>query len=302
MNAAEIAEQLGEARREGKGWRCRCPVHGGAAFHVADGDRGLLVKCWAGCDTGDVLREFRRLGYLSGERPLPPTTEEITARREREERNRRRKIERGLDMLQETVPIADTVADTYLKSRCIDVLSPYLRGGPARVLRFHPNLYHSAGVKRPAIVARIEHVRLGFLGISATYLARDGSCKAAVDPPRRFWGCPSGGAVFLAPPRPGERYIVAEGIETALSCMQSTELAGCAALSCYFMPKLALPAEARHIVIAADNDRRGTGYRLASKAALIFLDQGRRARVAMPERPEHLDKTDFNDVLRGQDA
>jgi hypothetical protein len=29
MNAAAIAATLGDARREGRAWRCRCPLHGG---------------------------------------------------------------------------------------------------------------------------------------------------------------------------------------------------------------------------------------------------------------------------------
>jgi hypothetical protein len=35
MNAAASAAALGDARREGRGWRCRCPLHG---------ERGLLIS------------------------------------------------------------------------------------------------------------------------------------------------------------------------------------------------------------------------------------------------------------------
>jgi len=28
MTAADIAHALGDARREGRTWRCRCPLHG----------------------------------------------------------------------------------------------------------------------------------------------------------------------------------------------------------------------------------------------------------------------------------
>jgi hypothetical protein len=42
----------------GKGWRARCPAHGGksASLSLAEGDNGtLLVHCFAGCAVHDVL-------------------------------------------------------------------------------------------------------------------------------------------------------------------------------------------------------------------------------------------------------
>jgi hypothetical protein len=37
MNAAAIARALGDAGREGRGWRCRCPLHGGCSLVIRDG-------------------------------------------------------------------------------------------------------------------------------------------------------------------------------------------------------------------------------------------------------------------------
>lgn len=42
----------------GKGWRARCPAHGGksASLSIAEGDNGtLLLHCFAGCSVHDVL-------------------------------------------------------------------------------------------------------------------------------------------------------------------------------------------------------------------------------------------------------
>ena len=51
MSAADIAHALGDARREGRGWRCRCPLHQGRSLTLRDGDGGrVLVTCWGGCD------------------------------------------------------------------------------------------------------------------------------------------------------------------------------------------------------------------------------------------------------------
>lgn len=42
----------------GNGWRARCPAHGGrsASLSITEGDNGtLLMHCFAGCETHDVL-------------------------------------------------------------------------------------------------------------------------------------------------------------------------------------------------------------------------------------------------------
>src|SRR6202040_4048401 len=66
VRAAEIAAQLGDARREGRGWRCRCPIHDGVSLVITNGRDGrILVRCWGGgCDPRDILAELRRRGLL----------------------------------------------------------------------------------------------------------------------------------------------------------------------------------------------------------------------------------------------
>jgi putative DNA primase/helicase len=70
ITAADIAHPLGDARREGREWRCRCPLHGGRSLTLRDGEGGcVLVTCWGGCDRLDVLTELRRLKLLDGGAP-----------------------------------------------------------------------------------------------------------------------------------------------------------------------------------------------------------------------------------------
>jgi len=38
MSAADIAIALGNARREGRGWRCRCPLHNGRSLTLHNGE------------------------------------------------------------------------------------------------------------------------------------------------------------------------------------------------------------------------------------------------------------------------
>ena len=63
--AAEIAAAL-EGRREGRQWRCRCPIHGGRSLLVRDEDAGrVLVFCHGRCEARDLLAELSRSGLFA---------------------------------------------------------------------------------------------------------------------------------------------------------------------------------------------------------------------------------------------
>jgi len=67
MNAADVAVALGKPRREGRRWRCLCPLHGGHSLTVGDGRDGRIIfKCWGGCDRRDLIAEFRRRHFMNG--------------------------------------------------------------------------------------------------------------------------------------------------------------------------------------------------------------------------------------------
>ncbi|MDD3182398.1 MAG: toprim domain-containing protein, partial [Alphaproteobacteria bacterium] len=87
---------------------------------------------------------------------------------------------------------------------------------------------------------------------------------------------------------------VSEGLETGLSVQLSTGLPTWAALSAGGILNLILPPLplASEVVIAADADP--VGMKSAQDAALLWREQGRCVRIALP--PTGLD---FNDVLRG---
>lgn len=64
MPLEQLAHTLGCAKREGDRWRCLCPAHNDhrPSLSICIADNGkLLVKCWAGCDSRDVLRAIKRL-------------------------------------------------------------------------------------------------------------------------------------------------------------------------------------------------------------------------------------------------
>jgi putative DNA primase/helicase len=282
--AAEIAAAL-EGRREGRQWRCRCPIHGGRSLLIRDGDAGrILVFRHGGCEAGDVLAALRRSGLLGGpsENYLLPTT------RRNDRPDEAARTVRALAVWRETRPATGTIVETYLANRG---LGP----PPPQCLRFHPDCPHPSGRRYPAMVALVEHSERGPVGVHRNYLRPDGSGKAAVKTTKTSLGAIAGGAVQLTSIRPGRWTLITEGLETALSVAQSYGLPAWAALSAGGIRNLARPPEADMVLICADNDANGVGQRAANAAAERFLAEGRRVRIALPPGSG----LDFNDLLRG---
>jgi putative DNA primase/helicase len=147
------------------------------------------------------------------------------------------------------------------------------------------------------MVALVQHVDRGPVAVHCTYLRPDGSGKADLPKhkQRAFFGPVAGAAVRLGAPRSGEWFAITEGIETGLSVTLACSMPVWAALSASGIKNLVLPPQATHVIICADHDLNGTGCRVVHEAALRFLAEGRRVRIAMP--PDI--GADFNDVLTG---
>lgn len=135
-----------------------------------------------------------------------------------------RKLATARDLWRHGVAAADTLVETYLRARGFS--GPVLAAALS-MLRFHPRAYHSGSgrdiVRAPAMIGLIMTPWGPTGGVSVTYLAHDGSAKAALAPPRKVFGpericAPDGvlryGGVWLAPPSAPGQLIVGEGIET----------------------------------------------------------------------------------------
>jgi putative DNA primase/helicase len=289
----DIALRL-DGRREGRGYRCSCPVCGGHSLVISDGREGrLLVTCWSGgCNARDILAELRRRGLLGDvvrqdSRPSP------ALRRDRRHDDRdgdgRRRVLIARDIWHRARDPHGTLVERYLASRGLT-----LPNSP--VLRYAPLLRHPTGIYFAAMIGRVDDVEGRMIAIHRTWLRPDGGGKADIDRSRAALAPTSGGAVRLGVIRPGDWLVVGEGIETTLSVMQACSLAGWAALSAGGIERLILPPEARMVVIAADHDENCTGGRTAYAAAERWVAEGRRVRIPMPPKPG----TDFNDVLLGR--
>lgn len=57
MDAGRLLERLDAVRPRGPGrWTARCPAHDdrSPSLAVAEGERGILIRCWAGCRVQDI--------------------------------------------------------------------------------------------------------------------------------------------------------------------------------------------------------------------------------------------------------
>ena len=191
-----------------------------------------------------------------------------------------------------SVPVAGTLADTYLRSRGIT------RGGMTSALRFHPKCWHrdegqTKSITRPALIAAVTDGAGALQGVHRTWLAPDGQGKAEVKTQRRAMGHLLGNAVRLSPHE--GILVVGEGIETMLSLNDAIPgLPVWAALSSGHLGAVLLPEGVQRLYIAIDRDPAGrsAAERLSARAA----EGGIAVRVLEPRLG------DFNDDLQANGA
>ena len=291
MSAAEIAVALGDARRDGRGWLCRCPVHSDRtpSLSVMDGDRvPIVVKCFAECASREVPAELQRLGLL----------DDGADRRDGHRADRRpyRAIHRvstpykagggTIDrILSRCLPVQGTLAEAYLASRGLDLPM----SGDA--LRYLPP---STKYIWPTLVSVItDFVTSQTINLQFTYLALDGSAKAPLPKheQRRFLAGHrvKGGVVRLTDDADVcLRLGLSEGTETALAIQTSFSRAGrseivWAAVNAGNMAELPVVPGIDTLVVYADKDVGGAGQRAAQELATRWTRSGRVAYIALPD-------------------
>jgi hypothetical protein len=184
--------------------------------------------------------------------------------------------------------IKGTLAETYLRARGIT----YLDDLPT--LRFHPRCYYRADENAPvetwpAMLAAVTDLDGTISGVHRTWLARDGSGKAAIATPRRAMGRLLGNGVRFGAAQ--DVVAVGEGIETMLALRRILpKIPMIAALSASHLVALVLPPGLRRIYVAQDSDHAGS-----QAAAMLIERAGRNANEPIPLSPR---LEDFNDDLR----
>ncbi|MBF5089100.1 virulence-associated protein E [Novosphingobium sp. NBM11] len=274
-----LVRNLGGHWAAGKGM-CRCPAHPdrSPSLSVRTGDIDLLFKCFAGCDTIDVLRAIARLGPLPTAGPLNSYTAHPGA-------DEGWLQSRAMDLWEEARAITDTPVERYLLNRAIRQFSPALRFhprtplGPRRQIVFRPAML--AAVQEGSRVIAIQRT---FLDTVLARRARD------LGNPRRMLGRPARGTVMLA--EATDALGLAEGVETALSAMILLGIPVWAALGNERLGRVAIPTRVDRLILLPDNDRPGRRAEVLAREAHTV--PGRTIETIWPWHGLN----DWNDVLR----
>lgn len=281
LNIDGIANQLGKATRIRNGWSCLCPAHDDhhPSLSLSLSEEGtLLAHCYAGCSFPDIMYALDKRGMLEKSNFLQ--------RRDILSQSPKDPHKMALKIWFESTQAKGTYVETYLRSRGI-------QGAIPSTLRFHPRLFHTSRTYHPAMVAAVTlWPSKTIFGVHRTYLTADGTDKATLSPNKMMLGPTKGGAIRLAPI--GTKLILAEGIETALSCFYATHLPTWSCLSTSGMMDVVLPPLeiTQEIIICVDGD--GAGQKAADKLAERLHRVGYGVRIAASPQDQ-----DFNDVLRG---
>jgi hypothetical protein len=187
-------------------------------------------------------------------------------------------------MWGEGVPAAGTLVETYLRSRGLSL-------PPSPVLRFHPSC--ARGNERlPAMVALMtDPVTTEPVGAHRTFLRPDGSGKAAGQAKMMLGGS---GLIRLAPNEEVTTGLgLAEGIETALSIMQTGWSPVWAAGNAGSISAFPVLPGIEALTIFADHDENGVGTKAARACAERWAAAGREVVVRIPPAG-----ADWNGVVR----
>ena len=263
MNAASLAHLL-HGKRCGDGFIVRCPAHEDLhpSLSICDGERGLVGHCFAGCDWRDVLEALTSLSHL-------PVNSTDVIGKPRPRSGPERKAWAGA-LWQAAGSAAGSPVARYLQSR--GLRSTYALSAS---LRCATALKHPAGTWWPAMLGKVLGADGDFLGVHRTYLAPDGSSKAAIEPNKMMLGPCKGGSVRLS--HADRSVMVGEGIETCIAAMQLFGQPAWAALSAAGLVAVQLPTRIRNVLILADGDTAGA--RAAEAACQRMLADGRITRI-----------------------
>ncbi|HKX78232.1 MAG TPA: CHC2 zinc finger domain-containing protein [Novosphingobium sp.] len=262
-------------QRAGNEFKACCPFHSEKtpSFTIfANGQRFFCFGCGASGDVLDFVQALHGVGLRDAAEMLGggdmPSVDIAPLPLVQDDSDR---IEEARAVWEAARPIQETVAETYLRHRAIDIALP-------DALRFTSLRYGRSGPEYPVMVAAISDVADQVVGIQRTYLAADGMGKASVPKTKLSLGRVTGGAVRLTPP--SRTLILTEGIEDALSLIQELGRAAWATCGTSNLAKVVLPIATDDVVIGSDAD--DAGQLAATTAAQIYAEQGCKARIIRP--------------------
>ncbi|WP_375679354.1 MULTISPECIES: toprim domain-containing protein [unclassified Bartonella] len=286
-NAQDITRAL-RGVWHGRYGTARCPAHDDRlpSLSIKNGHDGrLLLYCYAGCSFREIIQALIRIGLLSKQAFFDKAYDHTLSFSKQfcaDFKGAKQKAEKAKVIWQQSQPIKNTLAETYLRMRGITCDLP-------ADLRFYDKCLHPSGVTLPALVALVKGA--GSFAIHRTFLQNNG-CKTDQSPTKAMLGSVTGGAVHLSQGNP-KHLVICEGIETGLALLSGllTEPVNLwASLSTHGMRHVNLPKTKARLTIAMDGDEAGrkAGLTLAARAYRQGFE------VFIMQAPYGLD---FNDVL-----
>jgi DNA primase len=283
--AAVVSGAGVKLQHSGTEWKACCPLHADRtpSFTIFDsGRRFHCFGCGASGDVLDFLQQLHGIGLRAAAEMLTRGYAPTALVGPLPAHDERARLEEARAIWRNAVPAQGTLAETYLRSRCLEIAIP-------KTIRFSALRYGKKGREYPVLVGAITGPDNKLCGIQRTYLAQDGKGKADVPKAKLSLGRVSGGAIRLAPAA-GE-LTVTEGLEDGLSLQQQRGGAVWVAAGASMLPKMDFPELVRAIAIGGDADDAG---RAAARAAAdAYIARGLVSRVFFPVAAK-----DFNDELQ----
>ena len=116
MTVNELLTHLDAVRRTSRGYLARCPAHAdrSPSLSIAEGKRGVLLRCWAACSLDaicDALHITKRELFYG------QATDPTTVRAAQRQRERKRAKERAQHVALGATADALRAAETFIASR-----------------------------------------------------------------------------------------------------------------------------------------------------------------------------------------
>jgi len=269
VQTLQLVERLG-GTWHGLVAMCRCPAHVDRtpSLSIRQGDRSILVTCFAGCLSEDVLRAIARSS------PIPVAHDGPIKQAPKKSGSPHWAIWKA------SQPIAGTLGERYL-------IETRRLTKPLNYVRFHPRCPRGAGksaVFEPALVVGMH------LGNRLTAIQRlfidpvTARCTAKIVLGQSIGAAWTNGHI-------GETIALAEGFETAAAFTQLHGIPAWASMGARRLPQVRFPPQVRSVILLRDNDREGEAAE--KKARIAYRAQG----LAVEHAPPPTHANDWADLL-----
>jgi putative DNA primase/helicase len=213
---------------------------------IKDGDKAgcVLVHCYAGCNSLDVIAELRRRGLLErgGEDDSYSPASCAAPEHKHEPDPEAIAIWRAGGAMTD----GHAAAKFLLARGLTRPIPPSLRAG---------SILHLGSIPLPALIAAVQAPERQVIAVQVTLIDPRGHQKAQVRLPRKTTGALGRGAIRLAAAT--EVLGLAEGTEKALAAMQLFGVPCWSTLGAGRMHRVWIPGSVRELHIFADNDDAG---------------------------------------------